>query len=91
VCESLLLFLVLIEILLLVKELTKFRDVFYTSRSYLFIGVGWRFGFYNLDVSVQIIVVSNLITSLNLAFLKKNKFDYRFFDLYIYGVRTGWH
>ena len=68
----------LMELLWLVKELTKFHDVFNTSRSRLFIDVKWRFSFYNFGVSfysfgvsVQVIIVSNLITSVNLAFLKR--------------------
>jgi len=60
----------LMELLWLVKELTKFRDVFNTSRSRLFIDAEWRFSFYSFGVSIQVIIVSNLITSVNLAFLK---------------------
>jgi hypothetical protein len=43
---------------------------FHTFRSHLFKGIGWGFGFYSLDTSVQVIIVSNLIINLNLVFLE---------------------
>ena len=44
--------------------------IFHTTRSCLFTDIEWGFDFYSFDVSVYVIVMSNLITGLNLAFLE---------------------
>lgn len=68
----------LMELLWLIKELTKFCSVFYITHSCLFIGDEWRLRFYNYSASVYIMIVSNPITSLNLTFLGRVDFTVGF-------------
>jgi hypothetical protein len=58
-----------IELVQLIKELTRLHGVFHTSHSRLFIIIGCGFGLYILGTSVLVIIMSSSITSLNLAFL----------------------